>query len=617
MLLYFGGSESLWGASPGKAVCGLTVAQASGRPVRASQALARAAVYLLVLYLPDLVSVAIWNSTVPELLSLKFTDPFMPMLVVLFATARRRNGYAAVHDLVTRTRVVERRRTGDRPVPVADCRPPEGTVMARVESFDVLDVGVPAMPHGWHQGFDARLRRPVWVRLVPPGTPPLSPARRALMRPTRLRWLAGRRLDREAWDAFEAAAGVPLNAAVATRARIWREVRAWLLDLARECAVRGEPVRRDLDRLWVVDGGGAKLVDDPAMDAAGVAADTQPGRDARFLLDVARTALTPRGAPEQPMPLHARAFLEQLDSATPPEMASIVRALEELHDRRAEVTRGWRALPIVVVTALLVISALLPATGISLVLDRRASVPLDFRIAAGGLQHLLRADRHPPTLPLHEREALEVALVSRYRVALADARLFDEYDHLLALRAEHRALAAQLLGRYPPGPGPALESSSPVLSTLEFRAARERPVSLLAGFRFFLGFLILGSTAAAMVGMAAAVTVRGAFLRLAGLELVRRNGRRASRFRILARTVFTWSPVLISFLSLIRIGMVQARPTVHVDARSLFNPLDRLARTDALWMVAILLLIAGAVAAIVRPERGIQDRLAGTWIVPR
>ena len=32
---------------------------------------------------------------------------------------------------------------------------------------------------------------------------------------------------------------------------------------------------------------------------------------------------------------------------------------------------------------------------------------------------------------------------------------------------------------------------------------------------------------------------------------------------------------------------------------------------------APLILGAGAVAAIVRPERGLEDRLAGTWIVPR
>jgi hypothetical protein len=33
--------------------------------------------------------------------------------------------------------------------------------------------------------------------------------------------------------------------------------------------------------------------------------------------------------------------------------------------------------------------------------------------------------------------------------------------------------------------------------------------------------------------------------------------------------------------------------------------------------VAVPVTLAGAVVALIRPERGLQDRLAGTWIVPR
>jgi hypothetical protein len=34
-------------------------------------------------------------------------------------------------------------------------------------------------------------------------------------------------------------------------------------------------------------------------------------------------------------------------------------------------------------------------------------------------------------------------------------------------------------------------------------------------------------------------------------------------------------------------------------------------------LMALLVQCVGAVVAILHPERGIQDRLAGTWIVPR
>jgi hypothetical protein len=42
-------------------------------------------------------------------------------------------------------------------------------------------------------------------------------------------------------------------------------------------------------------------------------------------------------------------------------------------------------------------------------------------------------------------------------------------------------------------------------------------------------------------------------------------------------------------------------------------------RTTLMVLVAtaLLALLPGAIVALVNPSRGIQDRLAGTWIVPR
>ena len=55
----------------------------------------------------------------------------------------------------------------------------------------------------------------------PNQTPPVSPARRAIDRATRLRWLAGRRDERQAWDAFESVDGVPLERAI-LQSPYWR-----------------------------------------------------------------------------------------------------------------------------------------------------------------------------------------------------------------------------------------------------------------------------------------------------------------------------------------------------------------------------------------------------------
>ena len=90
-----------------------------------------------------------------------------------------------------------------------------------------------------------------------------------------------------------------------------------------------------------------------------------------------------------------------------------------------------------------------------------------------------------------------------------------------------------------------------------------------------------------------ALVFRGGMIRLLGLEFVTADGRRASRLRVLSRTAAAWAPVLI----------------VAAAATS----------SGASWFSypCLLLLLAGAVIAILSPERGIQDRLAGTWIVPR
>jgi hypothetical protein len=37
----------------------------------------------------------------------------------------------------------------------------------------------------------------------------------------------------------------------------------------------------------------------------------------------------------------------------------------------------------------------------------------------------------------------------------------------------------------------------------------------------------------------------------------------------------------------------------------------------AIITVALAVFAFGAISAIIRPERGLQDRLAGTWLVPR
>ena len=105
----------------------------------------------------------------------------------------------------------------------------------------------------------------------------------------------------------------------------------------------------------------------------------------------------------------------------------------------------------------------------------------------------------------------------------------------------------------------------------------------------------------AVAGLVAALATRGAILRLLGFEVVTADGRRARRGRVLARAAIAWSPIL---LPLLVTGVIEG-----VGAH--------LPNMIPIFGIALAVQCAGAIVAIAQPARGLQDRLAGTWIVPR
>jgi len=133
------------------------------------------------------------------------------VLALLFCTARRRNGFAAIQDLVTKTRVISRAALQSRPVLAAiELPPPAVESTVTVGPYHVLETLEKARPGEWLLGYDLRLLRKVWLRLVPPGTQAVPATLRNPRSVGRLRWLAGRRSPEENWDAFEAVTGKPL-----------------------------------------------------------------------------------------------------------------------------------------------------------------------------------------------------------------------------------------------------------------------------------------------------------------------------------------------------------------------------------------------------------------------
>ena len=528
-------SEAYFGGALGKRLLGLRVVSndGSGRPGLPS-ALLRSSIYVGFLAMADgtmelskrVVEASVESAFFAELLGLLGISASVGVLALLFATARRRNGFAALHDLASRSRVVQRAAPDPRSADATTTPGWDASKLTdqRIGPYRVVaDPPVPP-PQGLVTAFDEALRRPVWIERVSPDAPPVPANRRDLSRPTRLRWLGGSRSG-DAWDAWEASAGMPLTAWF-RKPLAWREVRTALAHLVNELragVVDGSLPELRLDRLWITPGGSVQLCEwpvghgssRPAVDAARDA-DVDEAVAGRFLHAVAYSALGTNAPADPPasitpagvrVPLSARRLLNDLRRTRIASVNEIAERLTALEAQPLAVSRLRRAMH-------LLISGLLPA-----------------QMALGAIM---------------------------FTVALA----------------EHTTL------------GRASEST-----------------------RFQL---VIGSTgffAVMLNSLFLTIPSRGGLLlRLLGIAVVDRAGRQISPLRGLVRAAVAWLPVLL-WGSLLLFGPTTSGPTREVAEA-------------AGWVIAavvalMILFMAGVVWAVVRPERGIQDHIAGTWLVPR
>ena len=92
-------------------------------------------------------------------------------------------------------------------------------------------------------------------------------------------------------------------------------------------------------------------------------------------------------------------------------------------------------------------------------------------------------------------------------------------------------------------------------------------------------------------------------MRFLGLAVVKRDGTEITRLRSLLRAILAWSPAIVWLVFLLSFspkiqGWVPA-PRSHVPS-----------------VILLGILTLGAFWSIARP-RGLQDRMTGSWIVPR
>ena len=582
-LLYYGLSEGLYRRSPGKALCGLQVVDTAGRPARAGRVWLRATLFTIAslalsIAYARLVPIPGRVYTGGLRMAAYAYGPHLLFLAVMFVVARRRNGYAALHDLASGTRVVAERSTSVTARPTDGALPAPGRVAVRYGPFVGYDRPIDGL-EGWRPGTDQRLRRPVWIRELPPGTPAIPASRAALTRATRLRWLAGRREASRGWDVYDGAAGRPVTAACAGPRR-WSEVRGWLLDLARELAAQGPDDRPPLrlDRVWILASGRSKLLDDPTTD---VRLGSESQAPVTLLRDI---ALLGRGAAATPWPLSADRFVETLDTCA---IGDAVTELEALGDRD-QVSRTWRALslapPIAVVLAIVagpLLTALAPVPPMP---------PTAHAVVQTVAFALKAADRRQRPLSAADREALEIVLAAFFRTDPKMIRSLERHpDGSLAPRV------AAIVRRHPTDAGCAHAFQRPIVESI---LERRRPGVPAV---FYLATLVYdGLVKGALVALVSAIAGGGLLLRLLGFAVVTRSGR-ASPLRLGVRAAVAWAAILVPAIPFALSSDWYTTIATHVGV----------------VYVALGIQLAGTAVAIWSPTRGLADRLAGTWIVPR
>jgi hypothetical protein len=514
---YFGVTEGLWGASPGKLIVGLRVVGTGPQPLGVRRLLARSFLWLLVL--APLTAVGPTRiAGLPYYLDLLTqTAAIFTGLVILFSGARRTNGFAGLHDLATDTRVVLKLQVES---PSASPSPPSASPVlpaapTRLGPYVLLDET--AAP-GVAVGFDQQLARRVWIHHAPAGTPAASLARRSVSRPTRLRWLTGSRGTDGGWDAYEAAEGEPLRKAM-QQPRTWATVRGWLQDLAQEMLTAGEDetgLPLSIDRVWVTNAR-ARLLDWLPDGVEGAPASSEfNSLDVRhaqhFLYDVAMRGLSVqqpglnRAVDLVGVPLHARELLDELASERFDTTAAIVERLRLLATKPLTFTRARRCAHLAICGAApLGVMVIIPALVVSLSL-----------------------------------QSPDVALLDR-----------------------------------------------------------------LPDWGLMLGIVLLQIVFSAVPALLSTVIARGgALFRVLGIAVVGPDGYEVSRLRGVARSLIAWTPAIAS------LALIWPFPTRESIQEV---PVEQLAPS----LVLLAVFVAGAVFALINPNRGLQDRIIRTSLVAR
>jgi eukaryotic-like serine/threonine-protein kinase len=624
-VLYATLMEGKLGFTLGKAALQLRLVDESGRPPGLWRAFRRSAVFWSVPGIAMIASALTFNPN-EAAKAYGFGSPKsmlstvgMLTWILLFALVRRNRWAIALHDLWTRTRVVQpstekallkstlavRKMTSSGPVWEIGA---EGIPATPPVEAGIGAAGNRPAPGTVVRGIDSSVRRNMWIHICEADSPPVPDERRNVSRPGRLRWLRGARGANLSWDGYEAIEGSHLETGSITD---WRSVRLLMLNLLDEIAdprSRGTIVTLSLDRIWIAATGRAVLLDFPADRIQGVErgagaahqiADyrkeydpSNPADVQAFLEEFAHAAMG--DSVRQPLPLHASRLLRDFGDRRYVTIEEIVGALSGILERDVRITRFNGAIR----TAILVIPAVAMAAVIQMAagMARRSLEEVDPNLRRADICLSRLADeekklkkggaKYDSLDAAEDVHALKVLLSGPLQPSIKDtSRAFALSPNSPPRRIIHARAARRWV---------ALLAESVATGTANVDAARLRvgpavEKELRAGFDggFRIGTIALFILTGLLAVLLSLLLRGGLLLRMFGVAVVRGNGKEAGRLLCLGRSAFIWLPVFLLWV-------------------------------PGYWALIPLAAIAAETASsLVRPERGIIDRAIGTWIVPK
>ncbi len=615
-LIYFFVVEGCWGASLGKRLMGLRVTSQNDDRWWLRVGL-RTAVFQVPTIIPSLVFMGTasgstvphvvytanpapngwtWNAPPEVLLSLLLT-------ILLFSTARRRNGWSGVHEVLTGTRVVQRNvlRSVTSAAPKASAADlvPGLSSLRRVGPYEVHTMIGETGSGRLFVGIDPILRRHVWIHEVAPGTAAVGAIRRDVSRPGRLYWVAGRRSPTENWDAFERPGGEPLLSASSTSD--WRELHRSLSSLAVELDAS---VREDLEipstlaHVWRRPDGQLVLLDFPWPGLAASQANQNFG-PVELLAAVSRHLVAPSIEPTAP--LSSTTLLNRLSSGAPPTLGDVKAELLHLASVPSRPSHIRRALPIVMAAMPVAVPTLAVTVMLPNYAQRSEILMWMTLITESGADAEFKTQE--------QRTAAEQYVAAHFASQLTSDEFWNTQPPQMEFSVAMRRNAAEIAARYPAVSPEELARASAIVAPQIQKVAQWRanfPAGGEALRRFVAsGFASIPALLSIMCGLISVLAVPGGLVtRALQHAVVRRDGREIGRVRSAVRLLIAWSPV-IAWMAYV--------------GNPMFGELRPMSPTTAYAIggLALISVAAGAMWTIAVPGRGPHDRIAGTWVVPR